>query len=271
MPTVRSGPIEAALEKKSATAEPRIHLTEIDRDSNKANWADAELSELEAGIVGSIDHVGWYPYLWFPVVARGALNFGPDDCEEKVHSAIRSLIERGALVFKQETGDENPSGWYPAPGLLEDVERKKRQIRSRLPPPFPERFSERCHIIAHGEKFDVDAFLATSSLRPDYLWRSGPSGTSGIELLLGDGRQIGLFEQEDIAVAYLNTHKEELKALARFPGVSTLILGLVWICTTEQFEFAVGPSAELMQLALDIGILPLYYCTIDGRGVPHRG
>jgi hypothetical protein len=83
----------------------------------------------------------------------------------------------------------------------------------RLPP-----FSERFHIIGHGDEFDVDAFMATSSLRPDYVWRRGPSGTSGIELFLGDGRQIRLIDQEDAAVTYLDTYKEELKALACFPG-----------------------------------------------------
>jgi hypothetical protein len=61
------------------------------------------------------------------VVSREALNFGPDDCEENVHAAILSLIERGALVFKQESVDDNPSGWYPAPGLLEAAERKVRK------------------------------------------------------------------------------------------------------------------------------------------------
>jgi hypothetical protein len=231
-------------------------ISDAGQDINKANWAAAELSEREAYIVHSIDHVGWYAYLWFPVVARGALNFGSDDREEDVHAAIASLIERGGLVLKQESLDDNPPGWYPAPGLLEAAERKMREIRSRLPPPFPDRFYERFHIIAHGDKFDVDAFMATSSLRPDYVWRRGPSGTSGIELFLGDGRQTGLIDQEDAAVTYLNTHKEELKALACFPGVNTFILGLVWICTPEQSVFSVGPSVELMQLALDT-VFPL--------------
>ena len=267
MPLVQPGPIEAALTRQAGTDESRRVIS--DADVKKANWADAELNELEAHIVRSIDHVGWYACLWFPVVARGALNFGSDEREEDVHAAIVSLIERGGLVLKQETLDDNPSGWYPEPGILDAAERKVREIRSRLPHPFPDRFSERFHIIAHGDKFDVDAFIATSSLRPDYVWRRGPSGSSGVELFLGDGRQIGLFDQEDTAVSYLNRHKEELKALARFPGVETFILGLVWICTPEQFLFSVGPSADLMQLALDIGIFPLYYCTIDGRETSH--
>jgi hypothetical protein len=265
MPIVEPGPVEAELAKDLRTGEPRVHMPEAGCDIKKSNWAAAELTELEAYIVHSIDHVGWYPYLWFPVAAREALNFGSDDREENVHGAIVALIERGGLVPKQENPYDRPE-WGPAPGILEAAERKMREIRSRLPPPFPDRFSERFHIFAHGDKFDVDAFIATSTLRPDYVWRRGPSGSSGIELFLGDGRQIRLVDQEDTAVTYLNEHEDELKALARFPGVDTFILGLVWICTPEQTGFCVGPSAELMQLALDIGIFTLYYCTIDGPG-----
>ncbi|HET9409991.1 MAG TPA: hypothetical protein VFO39_22330 [Candidatus Sulfotelmatobacter sp.] len=266
MPMVQPGPVEKVLADELGIAEARVHIASTGRESKISKWAGTELSELEAYIVQSIDHVGWYPYLWFPVVAREALNFGSDDREEDVHVAIVSLIERGGLVPKQESVDDNPPGWYPAPGLLEAAEHKMREIRSRLPPPFPDRFSERFHIIAHGDKFDVDAFMATSSLRPDYAWRRGPSGTSGIELFLGDGRQINLPDQEDIAIEYLTTHRDELRVLAEFPGVDTFILGLVWICKPEHTGFCVGPSAELMRHALDVGILPFYYVTIDERG-----
>ena len=72
-------------------------ISDAGQDIKKANWAGAELSEREAYIVHSIDHVDWYAYLWFPVVARGALNFGSDDREEDVHAAIVSLIERGGF------------------------------------------------------------------------------------------------------------------------------------------------------------------------------
>jgi hypothetical protein len=160
---------------------------------------------------------------------------------------------------------------YPGPGVLDAAERKMREIRSRIPPPFPDRFSERFHIFAHGDKFDVDAFMAASKFRPDYVWRRGPRETSGIELFLGDGREIRLVDQEDIAIAYLKKNKDELKALAEFPGVDTLILGLVWICKPENTGFCVGPSAELMRHALEIGIQPVYYGTIDERGTHISG
>jgi hypothetical protein len=127
MPIIPPSPIGAAIEKELTIGEPRIHIPSAGPYIEKVNWADAELTELEAYILGSIDHVGWYAYLWFPIVSREALNFGSDDCEENVHAAIRSLIERGALVFKQESAADNPSGWYPAPGILGAAERKVRK------------------------------------------------------------------------------------------------------------------------------------------------
>jgi hypothetical protein len=91
------------------------------------------------------------------------------------------------------------------------------------------------------------------------------SESSRIELFLGDGPEIRLVDQESIAIEYLQKHRDELKALAQFPGVDTLILGLVWICKPEHMGFCVGPPTELMRHALDIGILPLYYVTVDKR------
>jgi len=73
------------------------------------------------------------------------LNFGADEPEENVHTAILSLIRRGGLVPKRED-QRDIAEWTLAPGILEAVGRKLREIRSRLPPPFPDRFSERFHI-----------------------------------------------------------------------------------------------------------------------------
>jgi hypothetical protein len=61
-------------------------------------------------------------------------------------------------------------------------------------------------LFAHGVEFDVDAFLASTTLRPDYVWRRGDQRryacvesrhpTSGLVLVLGDGQKVPLFEQE---------------------------------------------------------------------------
>jgi len=62
-------------------------------------------------------------------------------------------------------------------------------------------------IFAHGEKFDVDLFLTTSTLHPDHVWRRGDlrpcacvesrHETSGVEFTLGDGWKVPFPKQEE--------------------------------------------------------------------------
>jgi hypothetical protein len=75
---------------------------------------------LESEILVAIDHVGWYAYLWFPVVYREVLNFGSDASDEEVHIAFGSLIRKGALVLAEEKCGEFPE-WDLAPGALEEA------------------------------------------------------------------------------------------------------------------------------------------------------
>ena len=75
------------------------------------------LSVLEAQILVAIENVGWYAYLWFPIVYREVLNFGSDAPDEEVHAAFASLIRKGALVVTQEKWGEIPE-WKLAPGAL---------------------------------------------------------------------------------------------------------------------------------------------------------
>lgn len=77
-----------------------------------------DLSVLEAGILVAINHVGWFAYLWFPIVYREVLNFGSDASDEQVHAAFASLIRKGALLVHQEKCGEIPE-WELAPGVLE--------------------------------------------------------------------------------------------------------------------------------------------------------
>jgi hypothetical protein len=135
---------------------------------------------------------------------------------------------------------------------------------------WPERFAERFHIIAHGERFDVDAFLGKSTLRPDFVWRREAPLTSGVEFFLGDGRAIGLRNQENMAIKFLKVHRGELRAIAEFPGVDAFILGLVFIANLQGSTSGVALhwSRELMLPALDTGITPIHYVTYDRHGKP---
>ena len=129
-------------------------------------------------------------------------------------------------------------------------------------------------IFAHGETFDVDAFLAATTLHPDRIWHRGDErhdwldsrySSSGVEFMLGDGRVVPLSEQERMAIAYLEAHRDELRRLGEFPGADTFILGLQYVSEFDEslVGFSMGPSLLLMRHSLDIGIRPHYYAILE--------
>ena len=79
-----------------------------------------ELTVLEAEILVTIDNIGWYAYLWFPIVYREVMNFGSGAPDEQIHAAFASLIRKGALIVTQEKWGEIPE-WTLAPGVLEEA------------------------------------------------------------------------------------------------------------------------------------------------------
>src|ERR1700758_3293389 len=117
-------------------------------------------------------------------------------------------------------------------------------------------------IFAHGDAFDVDSFLATTRLRPDFVWRRGDQRryacveskheTSGVEFTLGDGWTLPFREQERTAIEYLKAHREELRLLGKYPGVETFILGLQYVCKLNEsiLGFCQGVSTPLMRLCV---------------------
>jgi hypothetical protein len=133
-------------------------------------------------------------------------------------------------------------------------------------------------IFAHGEALDVDALLDATTLRPDYVWRRGEQRrfaciesaypTSGVEFVLGDGLVLPVPAQEQIAARYIETHRDELRKLAQFPGVETFILGIQYICELDEgtIGFAIAPSPALLRRALDAGLDPTYYVGLNRRG-----
>ena len=127
-------------------------------------------------------------------------------------------------------------------------------------------------LFAHGVAFDPDAYLAEAPLKFDGAWHKGEGGhdhpkSSGVFKMLGNGRTLPIFEQERIAVEFLSANREALKALATYPGVTTFILGLEYHITVDEgmIGFCVCPLAQLMAHALEIGIEPIYYVTLDRR------
>jgi hypothetical protein len=130
-------------------------------------------------------------------------------------------------------------------------------------------------LFAHGKSFDVDAYMATTTLAIDYVWRLGEQrrfacgeskhNTSGVEIVLGDWRVLPIFQQEETAIDYLGSHGDDLRELAKYPGVDAFILALQYYMelVPNVFGFCLGPPIQLMRLALDVGVEPTYYVTLD--------
>jgi hypothetical protein len=77
-----------------------------------------QLSELEAWILETIDNIGWYAYLWFPVVCHEALNFPDTIPDQEVYGAFSGLIRKGMLQQVQIPRPGYTPEWKPAPAAL---------------------------------------------------------------------------------------------------------------------------------------------------------
>lgn len=130
-------------------------------------------------------------------------------------------------------------------------------------------------LMVHGYDFDVDAFLKTTSLTFDEIWRrgdprTGPSDkypTSGVTKYLGDGWKVSLHEQDQIAAAFLESNEEGLKHLAQFPGADTVILGLHYCSEIHPsaIGFCISASARLMSVSLRFGIELCFYVDLPKK------
>lgn len=133
-------------------------------------------------------------------------------------------------------------------------------------------------LFAHGPGFDIDAYLATTTLDFDRIWRRGdPLGcggstraTSGVEKILGDGPNLSYDEQEEIACDYLYKHLDELHALAEYPGADTFILGFHYVLEvySNSVAYCVGPSRELTLFAASARVSLTYYLVVERRRGP---
>jgi hypothetical protein len=131
-------------------------------------------------------------------------------------------------------------------------------------------------LFAHGRDFDVDAFLPTTPLAFDKVWRRNEAPyegathryeTSGVEVALGDGATLPLSEQEHIACEFLRKNRDPLRALATFAGADHRFLRL-----QHRFEVgsgtvgvSVGPSSCFMRALLETGFVPLYLTLVVPR------
>jgi hypothetical protein len=73
---------------------------------------DNEVTYLESQIIIAVEALGWFSFLWFPIVDRDALNFGSKAPDDHVQRACLSLIQKDALVPIREEPGERPD-WQP--------------------------------------------------------------------------------------------------------------------------------------------------------------
>ena len=83
--------------------------------------------------------------------------------------------------------------------------------------------------------------------------------------MLGDGTSLPLPEQERIAAEYLACHRGMLRQLVAFPGIKSCSVILQSTVDVHQNTVAFGlvPSRELMRLAVEIGIQPVYLVDVE--------
>lgn len=127
----------------------------------------------------------------------------------------------------------------------------------------------------HGRDFDVDAAVRVSDLAFDRIWRRGepkfPSSswsrfeTSGVRLELGDGRLLGIFEQQHLALEFLEAHAASLRRLGELQGADTYILGLqrVVALTPGLAGFTTSVPRALTRATLELGITPTTYVVLE--------
>ncbi len=140
---------------------------------------------------------------------------------------------------------------------------------------------ENFSIFAHGPDLDVGELIRVSPFRFDVVWHRGDPlkscaiasrETSGVEVILGCGKTLGIRVQERVAIEFMDANWEALQALVAHPGVDSCILGLQYHLpyTARLRRFCVCPSLRMMELAIAAGIRPVFYGTLDREEIPSR-
>ena len=128
-----------------------------------------------------------------------------------------------------------------------------------------------CILHVSGEDFQVDAFLASSNLRPyrvhhrgEIGHRSRPLIDSGLSLDVSSADGNSIKVQIVDAIVFLSTHTAELERLRDFPGVTSMLLdfGYYRRDVAAQIEY-LPPELLLRAGTLGIGIKLSLYAASD--------
>jgi hypothetical protein len=123
---------------------------------------------------------------------------------------------------------------------------------------------------AFGREFDVEAFLANSTLRVSKRFLRGeirlpghqPRIDSGINVAVSDAGFHDLPKQIDDAIQYLTAHRAEIERLVRFAGVEGVALdfGIAWrdvYAQSDEFPAALVRAAGECSIGLTISHYPI--------------
>ncbi len=130
-----------------------------------------------------------------------------------------------------------------------------------------------CVLRADGAQFDVDAFLAGSTLSPCTIYRRGEPrlkggrvaqrrGGSGLHVTVSDASWSDLAAQAADAERFLREHHDEITRLRTFPGVDGLGLdfaiesriGKDAVAQFERFPASLVAAAGALGLDLELSL-----------------
>ena len=133
--------------------------------------------------------------------------------------------------------------------------------------PYSRRLHENFRLCAGGVAFDVDAFLAASTLKPDHVVHQGEQRSlaatgvvydiSGFEIVLGDGLSVPFREQQSLAADYLEAHGGEFRKLRQAPGLEDIDLYLEFtteFVTLNTTGFGYSLNRRLMNQCVAAGV-----------------
>lgn len=136
-----------------------------------------------------------------------------------------------------------------------------------------------CILRAGGTNFDVDDFIAKSSLMADSLWRKGEkrfprsksseeiNDSSGIRVVASEADFSELSQQIEDVIVFLRQNQDPIKGLASFPGVEGAVLDFgaeIYPPGWASFTF----PADLLLLAGSAGVslcLSVYPTDTEGK------
>jgi hypothetical protein len=130
-------------------------------------------------------------------------------------------------------------------------------------------------IWARGEAFDAVSYAQSVSIEFDRVLKAGDTfngieqSSSGLEIELGDGTELSMDEQQEIAAELLATNRAAFDKLRSDPAGPSICLGLQETVHTDSAGSIMDLDPALMRAVLDMGIeVTMWACVSHERSIP---